>query len=310
MAEPLALALDIGATKLAVALIGPDGLVVRGDRAPTRRDEGPQAVLDRLLDLAQRVRGDAAITAAGVACGGPLDARAGVLLGPLHLPGWDHVEIVRLVEDRFGVPAVLANDASAGAWGEFRAGAAKGAGSAVYLTISSGLGGGAVLDGRLLVGATTNGGELGHVCVRPGGRRCTCGRLGCAEAYASGTQLVERAREAMADGRASALADVDDLDAEAIVRLAADDDLAGELWAEALTCLGQLATDLVNVFEPEVLVLGGGLAEQEALPAAVRTAVTLNAMVPIRRTVRVERAALGGTAPAVGAGLLALERVA
>jgi glucokinase len=256
------------------------------------------------------VLGDTEPEAVGIACGGPLDTRSGVLLGPLHLPGWDHVEIVRVAEARFGVPAVLANDASAGAWGEFRAGAAKDAGSELYLTVSSGLGGGAVLDGRLLVGATTNGGEFGHVCVRPGGRRCTCGRLGCAEAYVAGTQLVQRAKEALAAGRTSALADEADLDARAIVRLAASDGLARELWADALDCLGQVVTDLVNVLEPEVVVLDGGLTHEDALVDGVRDRVGREAMTPIRRVVRIERAALGGTAPAVGAGLLALERSA
>ncbi|WP_375406147.1 ROK family protein [uncultured Amnibacterium sp.] len=305
-----ALALDIGATKLAVALVEADGGIRRIDRTPTRRDDGPGAVLDRLFALADRVLDGVQPDAVGIACGGPLDTRAGVLLGPLHLPGWDHVEIVRMAEERFGAPAVLANDASAGAWGEFRAGAAKDAGSEVYLTVSSGLGGGAVLDGRLLVGATTNGGEFGHVCVRPGGRRCTCGRLGCAEAYVAGTQLVERAREAMSAGRVSALAGVQDLDAAAIVRFAADDDLARELWADALDCLGQVVTDLVNVLEPEVVVLDGGLTREDALVDAVRRTVAADAIAPIRRVVRVERAALGGTAPAVGAGLLALEHAA
>ncbi len=305
-----ALALDIGATKLAVALVEADGGIRRIDRTPTLRDDGPDAVLDRLFALADRVLDGVQPAAVGIACGGPLDTRTGVLLGPLHLPGWDHVEIGRLAEERFGAPAVLANDASAGAWGEFRAGAAKDAGSEVYLTVSSGLGGGAVLDGRLLVGATTNGGEFGHVCVRPGGRRCTCGRLGCAEAYVAGTQLVERAREAMSAGRASALTDVEHLDAAAIVRLAADDDLARELWADALDSLGLVVTDLVNVLEPEVVVLDGGLTREDALVDAVRRAVAADAIVPIRRVVRVERAALGGTAPAVGAGLLALERAA
>lgn len=305
-----ALALDIGATKLAVALVRADGAVERVERAPTRRDEGPDAVLERLFALAARVLAEAAPEAVGIACGGPLDTRTGVLLGPLHLPGWDHVEIVRLARERFGVPAVLANDASAGAWGEFRAGAARDAGSALYLTVSSGLGGGAVLDGRLLAGATTNGGEFGHVCVRPGGRRCTCGRLGCAEAYVAGTQLVGRAREAMAAGRASALAAVPDLDAQAIVRAVDSDDLAHELWADALDCLGQVVTDLVDVLEPEVVVLDGGLTHEDALIDAVRAAVGRDAVAPIRRVVRVERAALGGTAPAVGVGLLALERAA
>lgn len=305
-----ALALDIGATKLAVGLVDSAGTLRRSVRCPTGRDDGPDAVIGRLFALADQALDGERPAAVGIACGGPLDAPGGVLLGPLHLPGWDHVAIGPLAADRFGAPAVLVNDASAGGWGEFRLGAATGARSMLYLTVSSGMGGGAVLGGRLLTGATTNGGEFGHICVRPGGRRCMCGRLGCVEAYVAGTQLVARAREALAAGRDSALASVEPLDAEALAGLVGTDDLATELWQEGVACLGQAVTDLVNVFEPEVVVIGGGLSRAGAmLFDPVRQAVERDAMRPIRDLVRILPAALGGDAPAVGAGLLALDRV-
>lgn len=306
----VALALDIGATKLAAALVDESGHVTRWSSRPTLRDEGPDRVIARLFELGERTAANTGIAAVGVACGGPLDADAGLLLGPLHLPGWDRVPIGPRASARFGVPAVLVNDGSAGAWGEFRWGAARGTGSMVYVTVSSGMGGGAVLDGRLLRGATTNGGEFGHIVARPGGRRCTCGRLGCVEAYVAGTQMAERAYELMAAGRASALADLDAVTAERIAELVGTDALATEIWQEGTACLGSALTDLVNVLEPQMVVLGGGLTRSGGLLLdPVRRTVTTEAMRPIAHAVTVRRAALGDTAPAVGAGALALDQV-
>lgn len=304
-----ALALDIGATKLAAALVDDAGRADGWASIPTRVEEGPDAILERLFDLGSAVLGGAVPDVVGVSCGGPLDPERGLLLGPLHLPGWDHVPVVERATARFGVPATLLNDASAGAWGEFRTGAARDASSLVYLTVSSGVGGGAVLDGRLLTGASGNGGEFGHLVVRPGGRRCRCGRLGCMEAYAAGTQMASRAVEAIGGGRPSRLGDLDRPTAEDVARLRDEDDLAGEIWTEGVDALAQAVTDLVNVLEPAVVVLGGGLVRTgEALLGPVRERVAAEAMAPIRAVVRVVPAALGDAAPAVGAGLWALER--
>lgn len=304
-----ALALDIGATKIAAAVVDGAGRAIRWSRLPTQREEGPDRVVERLFELGRRTIGDDTVAVVGIACGGPLDADAGVLLGPLHLPGWDRVPIGPMAADRFGVPALLVNDGSAGAWGEFRWGAARGTASMVYLTISSGIGGGAVIDGRLLRGATTNGGEFGHVLARPGGRRCTCGRRGCVEAYAAGTQMAERARELMAAGRASALSQPHPITAERIVALVGTDELATEIWRDGVDCLAAAVTDLVNVLEPEAVVLGGGVTRSGGLLLdPVRRAVETDAMRPIARTVQVHLAALGDAAPAVGAGTLALDR--
>ncbi|MFD1723053.1 ROK family protein [Amnibacterium endophyticum] len=304
-----ALALDIGATKLGVALVGADGEPTGWRTTPTRRDEGPDAVLERLFALADGLLADRGpADAAGISCGGPLDPRRGLLLGPLHLPGWDRVPIVRLVEERFGLRAHLLNDASAGAWGEFRHGAARDAASSLYLTVSSGMGGGAVVDGRLLVGASGNGGEPGHVLVRAGGRRCLCGRRGCAEAYVAGTQMAARVREERAL-RPTALPE--DATAEQVFALSGSDELAHEIWTDGVEALASAVVTLVNVLEPEVVVIGGGLTNAgEALLGPVRTAVAEQAMAPIAAVARVVPAALGAPVCAVGIGAWALEQEA
>lgn len=307
------LGLDIGGTKLAVGVATdagiPHGFLVE----PTRRDEGPDAVIARLIDLGRRsveAAGLGPVGAVGISCGGPLDAVRGVLVRPLHLPGWFDVPIVQLVEDAFGVPAALENDASAAALGEYRYGGARGTSTALYMTVSTGIGGGAVLDGRLHRGASSNGGEYGHIMVRPGGRPCLCGRLGCLEGYASGTSIADRATEALLQSdRPSSLRRLRTVRAEDVAEAARGGDaVATEIWQETVDVLAQAITDLVNVFEPEVFVLGGGVTRSgEQLLDPIRKAVFADAMPPAAAAVRIEAASLGDAVGVVGAAALALD---
>ncbi|PRX70473.1 glucokinase [Nonomuraea fuscirosea] len=313
--RPPVLSLDIGGTKLAVGVVTGDGLIHGWQVAPTRRDEGPRRVLDRLFDLGRKAIAEAGlpeVAAVGISCGGPLDTRTGVLECPPHLPGWIDVPIGAMAAEAFGVPSALENDATAAALGEFRYGAGRGTSTMLYLTVSTGVGGGSVIGGRLHRGAAGNGGELGHVMVRPGGRRCSCGRLGCLEAYASGTAIAERAQEAIAAGRPSSLSALDRPTAEDVSRAAAaGDPLAVAIWDETTWALGSAITDLVNAFEPELVVLGGGVTRSgERLFAPVAAAVARDAMPPAARAARIVPAALGAGVCVVGAGAVAHDLVA
>ncbi|GAA4424584.1 ROK family protein [Georgenia halophila] len=311
--SPPVLALDIGGTKLAAAVVTADGRTHSLRIVPTRREQGPDTVITRLLEVGRRVLDDVgtAVAAVGVACGGPLDATSGVLLRPPHLPGWVDVPIGNRVSEAFGVPSSLENDATAAALAEHRFGTGRGTSTMVYLTVSTGVGGGVVVHGRLHRGAALNGGELGHLMVRRGGRRCTCGRTGCVEAYAAGSSIAERAAEALASGadghEASLLRASDTPTAEDIARAArAGDPLARSLWADAVDALGSAVTDLVNVFEPELVVLGGGVVRSgEQLLAPVRRIVADEAMGPAGRAVRIRAAALGEEVCVVGAAAVA-----
>ena len=313
---PPVLALDIGGTKLAVAVVDADGTTHGWQLAPTRRDAGPEGVLKRLFEL-----GHAAIAAAdlgpvaavGISCGGPLDSAAGVLECPPHLPGWIDVPVGALASAEFGVPAHLENDATAGARGEHLFGAGTGVGTMVYLTVSTGIGGGAVIDGRLHHGSAGNGGEFGHVLVERGGRTChSCGRRGCVEAYASGSSIAERAREALAAGEVSVLSRLDPVTAADVSHAAAEGDpLARRIWDETTELLGSAITDLVNVFEPELVVLGGGVTRSGSmLLEPLRSQVRRDAMGPAARTAQVQLTRLGDAVCVVGAGAVALEQVA
>lgn len=315
------LGLDIGGTKLAAGVVAPDGGTRSFLVTPTLAAEGPSAVLARLFDLGAEAI-DASglpadeVAAVGIGCGGPLDSGAGILFAPPHLPGWIDVPVAALAQERYGLPAVLDNDATAAAVGEHRYGAGRGVRHMVYLTVSTGVGGGAVFDGRTYRGATGNGGEFGHLTVDRGGRRCRgCGRDGCLEAYASGTSIAERAREAVAEAAArgitTALADCRPPLAEDVSRLAAaGDPVAVELWRATVEALACGVTTLVNLFEPELVVLGGGVTRAgEQLLAPVRTAVRERAMGPVASVTRVVAAAGGPEVGVVGAAAIAYERL-
>ncbi|KRV50417.1 ROK family protein [Wenjunlia vitaminophila] len=314
------LGLDIGGTKLAAGVVGRNGQVHSFLVTPTLVRQGVSAVLDRLFALGRRAIEESGVAperigAVGIGCGGPLDCSAGVLLGPPHLPGWWEVPVVRLAEREYGLPTVLENDATAAAAGEHRFGAGRGTRHMIYLTISTGVGGGVVIDGRVYRGAAGNGGELGHVTVERDGRPCrSCGRRGCLEAYASGTSIAERAQEAVAEalaaGRATALARYSPLTARDVAReAAAGDGVAGEVWAATTDALACGVTSLVNLFEPELVVLGGGVTRAgERLLAPVRRTVREQAMGPAAAAASVVAAHTGDHVGVVGAAAVAFER--
>ena len=302
------LALDIGGTKLAAGVVDTAGRVRSFAVASTLADEGPENGLERLFALGRKVVEESgvawpAIGAVGIGAGGPLDAVRGVLIAPPHLPGWVDVPLTQRAEAAFGLPAALENDATAAAAGEHRFGAGAGTRHMVYLTISTGVGGGTVIDGRLYRGAGGNGGELGHVTVDCDGRPCKgCGRRGCLEAYVSGTSIAERAREAGMDGAVAA-------DVAAAAK--AGDPVATMVWDETIDALACGLTSIVNLFEPELVVLGGGVVSGtgEQLLGPVRERVQADAMPPSAAGVRIEAAALGERVGVVGAAAIAIERL-
>jgi glucokinase len=300
------LALDIGGTKLAAGVVDAAGCVRSFVVAPTLREEGPDAVLTRLWALGRQAVEESSLgwdelEAVGIGCGGPLDAARGVLIAPPHLPGWHDIPIASLAARAYELPVVLENDATAGAAGEHRWGAGAGTTNMVYLTLSTGVGGGSVIGGRLYRGSAGNGGELGHVTVDWRGRRCRgCGRLGCLEAYVSGTSIAERAREA----------GVDVASAEEVARLARDgDELAARVWDETVEALSCGIISIVNLFEPELVVLGGGVTRSgEQLLAPVREQVAAGTMKPAGEGARIVASALGDRVGVVGAAAIVYDR--
>jgi glucokinase len=302
------LGLDIGGTKIAAGVVDGRGGVHGFVTVPTEAERGPKDGLARLFDLGRRAVAESgvgwdAVEGVGIGCGGPLDSAGGTLIAPLHLPGWAGVPLAAWAAADLDRRAVLDNDAVAAAAGEHRFGAGRGTRNMVYLTVSTGVGGGVVLDGRLHRGPTGNGGELGHVTVDWHGRTCRgCGRRGCLEAYASGTSIAERAQEA---GMAGATA------ADVAAAARAGDETAVRLWAETCEALACGITSIANLFEPELVVVGGGVTRTgEQLLGPVRELVHAQAIGESGRRVEIVAAELGDAVGVVGAATIAYERIA
>jgi glucokinase len=311
------LALDVGGTKLAAGVVRGDGSVRSRLVEPADRDRGPDDMIRRHLALGRRAVEAArldpgAIRAVGIACGGPLDPERGIILAPLHLPGWVDVPLVAIAEDAFRVPAAVDNDATAGAVAEWRFGAGRDrdVGSLVYLTISTGIGGGLVLDGRPYRGAAGNAGELGHLTIDIDGDPCACGRRGCLEAYASGTNIARRAREALAAGEPSSLRGLERVTARDVATAAAAGDaLAGRVWDDTTRRLGSAVATILDVLNPDLVVLGGGVTNAgDALLQPVRETALREAMRPAAESADVVLATLGEDLGVVAAASVALDR--
>ena len=223
-----------------------DGRVLSQLTIPARKLEGPDRMIARLVDLGREavdVSGVewSRIGSIGIACGGPLDPVKGIILTPPNLPGWDEIPLAKIVADALDRPVAVDNDATAAAVAEwwFGAGRSRDVQDLIYLTISTGIGGGLILDGRPYRGVAGNAGELGHLTIDYHGRRCGCGRRGCLEAHASGTNIALRAREAIATGEPSSLSGLEELTARDVAEAAAaGDPLATRIWDETTEMLG------------------------------------------------------------------------
>lgn len=305
-------ALDLGGTKLRAVVAALDG-DIRGEIIlPSEADEGPERVIDRMIETLEASAAEAGVRAAelravGVASPGALDLVHGLVQGAPQLPGWDGVPLVEIMSKRLGVPVLLENDANAAALGENRFGAGRGTRHMIYLTISTGVGGGIIIDGKVYHGATGAAGELGHMIVWFDGPRCLCGQRGCLEAIASGTGLAWRAQDLVERGVAPGLARVrrerGELDADEVADAAREgDEDARRLFDDAGLYLGVGLANYVNIFNPEMIVLGGGVlagAGDLFFDRAERTMRQLAREEPLKY-VRLERATLGDRSGPLG----------
>jgi glucokinase len=317
--DVVVLGLDIGGTKLAAGLVTGDGQVLARSVIPSRTGDGPTAMLERQVDLGRQIVSEsgipwASIRAVGVACGGPLDPWSGTILSPPNLPGWDDIPVAAIVEEALDTPTHVDNDANGGALAEWRFGAGhdRRVDDLIYLTISTGIGGGIILDGRLYHGATGNAGELGHLSVVYDGRPCRCGRRGCLEAYASGTSIAQRATEALARDEPSALRDLDVVTAADVTDAAVlGDPLASRIWAETIDILGSAIANIIDIFDPALVILGGGVMRAKApLLEPVRALGKELAYGPAAASADIVAAGLGERHDVVSAAVIALDRLA
>jgi glucokinase len=308
--------IDIGGTKIAVGLAGPDGQMAAHTRFPTQVEIGPQRILERTITEIERGIKETStnLIAVGVGCGGPLDRQRGLILSPPNLPDWDRFPIIELLEERFGVPALLDNDANAAALGECQYGAGRGLSNIVYLTISTGIGGGLIIDGDLVHGVCDAAGEVGHTTVLPDGPLCGCGARGCLEALCSGTSIARRARERLLSGAQSSLASIEqaEVTAQSVAEAAREGDpLACEIWGETIYFLALGIGNILNTLAPEAVILGGGVSMAgEQLFQPLREQVQSRVKLLPPEKINILQAALGGDSGIYGALILGQRAIA
>jgi glucokinase len=316
------LGIDIGGTKVAVGVADDAGrLLARERRATAALGDGEAllAGLERLADTVLAAAGStrAAVTGVGLALPGPVDRARGVMEVAQSLRGLEGLPLAARFSAAFDAPATAENDANAAALGEARCGAGRGARMMLYFTISTGIGGGIVVDGQLWTGSAGHAAEFGHqLVVLEDGLLCSCGGHGCLETVASGPAIARRAREMAAiypESRLGALlaeGGPEAITAETAAAAAREGDAAArKLWEAAGRDLGIGVANVIVLFDPDCVVLGGGVMRAgELLLEPVRRYVAERAMPRLRRELRLVPAAFGDDAALMGALALAQDR--
>lgn len=319
MQEPFVIAIDIGGTSFRVALADATAQIIERNSEPTRATEGSERGLERIIETIRKtaaVVGMEKVKAIAVAAAGPIDPQTGVILTPPSLPTWHNVRLKTTLEQAFDIPVWVENDADMAAVGERQFGAGRGYDRVVYMTVSTGIGGGIVLDGQVLRGSKVSAAELGHIVIDPNGPVCNCGGRGHVEVMASGTAIARMARERISSGGRTAMAqhcgnDLSKLTAADVVDAARNgDQLAIEVMNEAGTNLGMAIASIVHIVDPDVVIIGGGVSNAGGLLLEpVRRSFAERAMADFRNRTKIVRSELGDDSGLRGAVVFALDQL-
>jgi len=315
--SPVLLGIDLGGTKIRTIAFDEALSPLNEDYRETGAEDGPDAVIARMIASGLAAAAGRPARAAGISTPGPSKPAEGIVTEPPNLPGWRDVPLARLISEQLGVPAWIENDANAAALAEFRRGAGRGLRHMVQIALGTGIGGGLIVGGRLVHGASGGAGELGHMLVQPGGPVCGCGRRGCLEAMASGVALAREAGAIIGRNPGGILARLasgsgEESDARVLHEAAEAGDAEADAAIRAAgRYLGDGLVNLVNLLNPELIVLSGSLRRlggrylDEAFAVLKRDAFAQH-----YADVRVVEAQLGDEAPCVGAAIIAGERLA
>ncbi len=266
------IAVDLGGTKIEAALITPSGRILGRERVPTMAAAGQTQVIKQInlgIDNLRAQTGINIVDTAGicVAAAGPVDMERGVITTSPHLPGWQSVPLGKIIGERYQTNSFLINDAKAAVLGEHRFGAGRGVNNFICITLGTGIGGGIITNGKLYFGQNGAAGEMGHMTIDNHGLKCACGNTGCWETLASGSAIERETVRRLAAGEASVLRSMSNDGAEAVTASMVGeaarqkDPLALSVIAWAAGHLGTGLVNLVNIFNPEMIAIGGGLAK-------------------------------------------------
>jgi glucokinase len=318
--DELVMAVDLGGTQARIALVDRDLEILTRRVEPTQAREGVESVLDTLIRRMEKLGLDFGwdrIRAVGVSAPGPLDPQRGVILWVPNLPDWRDIALTERLGRAVGRPVFLGNDANTAALAEHRLGSGRGYSDMIYITISTGIGSGIISNGRLLLGHEGLAGEVGHMILEPDGPRCNCGSAGCLEALASGTAIARQARDLVTAGERTLIAeivrgDLDRITAHLVHAAAIDGDaIAVDLLRRAGTYLGLGLVNLMRLFNPGLVAIGGGVTNAgDFLFAPMHAAIRERIGEIYWRRCLIVPPALGGDVCLTGAAILAWDGLA
>lgn len=304
--------IDLGGTKISTALSTFGGEIIKNLVVSTKAQEGATSVLNRIIETIENVLTEANVTindveAIGIGSPGPLDANKGIIITTPNLP-FKNYNVVKPIKDKFNIPVYLDNDANVAAIGEYMFGAGKGKENIVYFTVSTGIGGGAILNGNIYRGNTCNALEIGHSTVDPNGPRCNCGNLGCLEAVSSGTAIGKRGAEAVSTNVETSLRKYEKVTSYEVFKEAeAGDEVSKDIIDNALNYLGIGVANAVAIFDPQMVIIGGGVTQVgDILLDKVRQVVNKRCFKNMAESCEIVPAGLGTDAGVIGAVALAI----
>ncbi|GGG64887.1 ROK family protein [Paenibacillus radicis (ex Gao et al. 2016)] len=302
---------DLGGTKIAAAIFDGAGTVLNRERIDTADASTAREVVQSMVSMIERVSGGRKLSGVGLASPGAVDSREGIALNGTNLPEWNNVPLKQWMEaDLGGVQVQVVNDANAAAWGEYVRGAGIGSQNMVYVTLSTGIGAGVILDGKLLLGSKSFAGELGHTIIHPEGELCNCGNRGCWETFSSGTAIRNEALRRL-EGGGSAIEEIaamagEEISSRHVFEAASQGDaLAAEVIDRMIRYTAIGLANVVHTFNPDRIVIGGGVSKAgDLLFPKLREETARFVMAPYRNTFEIVPAGLNDDVGLIGAASL------
>ncbi len=311
-----AIGVDLGGTKINIAFVNKEGKIEEHIKIPTYAEQGKDLVISRIKKgilqlIFQRDKKIENIAGIGMGVPGPVNYKSGVIHFAPNLPGWKEVPLAEIIKQEFQMPIIIENDANVAAWGEKIFGAAQGINDMICLTLGTGIGGGLIFNGEIYHGRDNVAGEIGHIIVKKDGIPCNCGNYGCLEAYSSASGIKQRIYRRITEQSAndidcSSLGNLDNLSLVKVFELARQGNvIVKDIVEEAIEYLGIGIASLVNILNPEMIVLVGGITnEGEKLLKPIREIVFRRAMISHTKNLKIVFGQLGEYAGVIGAAAL------
>lgn len=311
----LVAAVDMGATHVNIALADFSAKIIEETSLPFDIKQGPQVCLAEVRRILQELLDRYGISiseimAVGVGVPGPVIKDAGMVMSPPIMPGWDRYPIRQTLEEAWGCPVSLNNDAELGALGEWAYGAGRGEKNLAFIKVGSGIGAGLIINQQIYGGTTGSAGEIGHITIEENGPLCTCGNHGCMEAFAGGNAIAIQARKMVQTGKRTLLSNIplENITAREVAESARRGDLPSqEIIMRAGTFIGIAIAGVVNLFNPSAVIIGGGVAQAgDLLTTSIRQAVRDRSLHASEQSVHITTAMLGQRSSLIGATVQAI----